>query len=257
MKTTKSILFTFLITVVFAFSGLQSQEKITIVAAANLKPAMDSIITIYKAQNSNSEIQVIYGASGKLYEQISNGAPFDIFFSADMEYPNKLKKNKLTASDVKLYAIGQLVLWSKRMNPNDKQINALLETSIKRISIANPKTAPYGEKAIESMKYYKIYDKIKNKLVYGENITQAMQFVTLGAADIGINALSMVLSPIVKKTKGKYWIIPKESYKPLEQGCVILKQAKENAMATKFYNFISSEKVVDILTYFGYNQKDK
>lgn len=237
------------------FSVAEAQQKITIVAAANLKVALDSITTVFKVQNPNVDARVTYGASGKLFEQISNGAPFDLFFSADMEYPNELKKKKLTASQVKMYATGKLVLWSKKTDPNIKKMNTLLNTNIVKISIANPATAPYGEKAVESLKFYKIYDKVKNKLVFGENINQTAQFATTGAADIGIIALSLVLTPNMKKENGKYYIIPEKSHTPLEQGCVILKHAQGNTNATKFYNFISSKKAAAILKYYGYSTK--
>ena len=256
MKT-KKIIFAVIIPLIFSVFTAQSQTKITIVAAANLKVALDSIITVFKVQNPNDEVQITYGASGKLFEQISNDAPFDIFFSADMDYPTKLKEKKLTVSPVKLYAIGQLVIWSKKIDPNEKQMNSLLDANINKVAIANPATAPYGEKAVESMKYYKMYYKIQPNLVYGENITQAAQFVTFGAADIGITALSLALSPAMKKEKGKYFIIPENSHKPLEQGCVILKHAKENTTALKLYEFISSEQAISILTYYGYTQKEK
>lgn len=257
MKTKKSFFTIAIVVVLYAFSIVQSEQKITVVAAANLKTALDSIVTVFKIQHPGENIQVIYGASGKLFEQISNDAPFDIFFSADMEYPNKLKEKKIAISDVKLYAIGQLAIWSKKTDPNEKQMNSLLDATINKISIANPAIAPYGEKAVESMKYYKVYDKIQSKLVYGENITQAAQFVTIGAADIGIIALSLVLTPAMQKEGGNYYIIPEKSHKPLEQGCVVLKHAKENSGASKFYSFISSPTAIDILTYYGYTQKAK
>lgn len=258
MKTKKTFFIRTLTLVLFMFSGVPlSAQKASIVAAANLKIALDSAITVYKAQNPITEIEVIYGASGKLYEQISNGAPFDIFFSADMDYPEKLKLKGLAISPVKIYAIGQLVIWSKKTDPNEKQMNSLLDANINKIAIANPATAPYGEKAVESMKYYKVYYKIQNKLVYGENITQTAQFVTFGAADIGIVALSLVLTPAMQKEKGKYYVITEKSHKPLEQGCVLLKHAQQNQTANSFFEFISSQTVIDILTYYGYSQKTK
>lgn len=250
----------FAIAVVFllaTFTFVQAQQKITIVAAANLKVALDSLVSVFKADNSGAEILTIYGASGKLFEQISNSAPFDIFLSADMEFPNKLKSQNMAISDVKMYAIGQLVIWSKKIDPNISQINSLLNAKVQKIAIGNPATAPYGEKAVESMKYFQIYDKIKGKLVLGENISQAAQFVTSGAADIGILALSLALTPNLQKEGGKYFVIPQSSHKPLEQGCVILKHAQGNSLATKFFEFISSPKAVNILSKFGYSQKAK
>lgn len=255
MKTRKKYLFNLTTVLLLVFGTVQAQEKVTIVAAANLKIALDSINTVFKIQNPSINSQITYGASGKLFEQISNSAPFDIFFSADMDYPKKLEEKKLTSSKIKMYATGKLVIWSKKTDPNKNKVNSLLGTDIRKIAIGNPATAPYGEKAVESLKYYKIYDKVKSKLVFGENITQATQFITTGNADIGITALSLVLTPNMKKEGGKYYIIPQKSHTPLEQGCVILKKAKGNASAVKFYNFISSKKAIAILKYYGYDTK--
>jgi len=227
------------------------------VVAANLKSAMDSILVIYHQHNPGEIIQVNYGSSGKLYEQIQNGAPFDVFFAANLNYPNKLKASGFGVSKVKTYAVGKLAIWSKKMDPNTAQMNSLLDASIKKIAVANPVTAPYGTKAVESLKHFKLYRKIENKLVYGDNIAQTAQFVAFGAADIGIIALSDALSPKMKKEGGKFYIIPESSYSPLEQGCVILKHGISNPLATKFYDFISTEKVIGILTYYGYSQKTK
>jgi molybdate transport system substrate-binding protein len=251
-KSLFSILVAFML---LAFVTAKAQQKITIVAAANLKVALDSVTTVFKIQYPNIDTQVTYGASGKLFEQISNGASFDLFFSADMDYPNKLKEKNLTASEIKMYATGKLAIWSKKTDPNIKKTNTLLNANIVKISIANPATAPYGEKAVESLKFYKVYDKVKSKLVFGENITQAAQFATTGAADIGIVALSLVLTPNMQKEGGKYYIIPEKSHARLEQGCVILKHGQGNSNAAKFYNFISSKKAAAILKYYGYSTK--
>lgn len=257
MKITKRYLFKLTTLLLLGVGTVQGQQKITIVAAANLKVALDSINTVFKIQNPAINSQVTYGASGKLFEQISNSAPFDLFFSADMDYPRKLEEKKLTASKIKMYATGKLVIWSKKTDPNKSKMNSLLNTDIRKIAIGNPATAPYGEKAVESLKFYKIYDKVKSKLVFGENITQATQFITTGNADIGITALSLVLTPNMKKERGKYYIIPQKSHTALDQGCVILKNAKGNASAVTFYNFISSKKAAAILKYYGYDTKTK
>lgn len=243
--------------IVFSGLNLNAQNKITVVVAANFKSTMDSIITIYEKQNPTDKVQATYGSSGKLYEQIQHGAPFDLFFSADMKYAQKLKDNGFAISKVKTYAIGKIAIWSKKIDPNTLQMNSLLASTVKKISIANPTTAPYGARAVESMKYFKVYDKVKSNLVFGENIAQTAQFVSFGAADIGIIALSDALSDKLKSEGGKFYVIPEKSYTPLEQGCVILKQAKDKATATKFYDFVSSAKAIEIITYFGYSQKAK
>jgi molybdate transport system substrate-binding protein len=252
MKSQIKLLQLFII--LFISTSIFGQQKATVVVAANLKTAMDSILKVYKLKNPNDVIQVTYGASGKFYEQISNGAPFDLFFSADMNFPKQLKNNGFAVSPIKLYAIGRLAIWSKKIDPNTNKMNSLFDGKVKKISIGNPKTAPYGAKTIESLKHYKLYDKVKSNLVFGENISQAAQFVAFGAADIGIIALSDAMSPAMKKERGKYYVIPQESHSLLEQGCVILKHGKANTVAKKFYDYISSEKVIQILTYYGYSQ---
>lgn len=239
----------------FISTSLFSQQKVTVVVAANLKTAMDSILKVYKIKNPKNEIQVTYGSSGKLYEQISNGAPFDLFFSADMNYPRLLKNNGFAITLPKLYAIGRLAIWSKKTDPNAEKMNSLINAKVKKIAIGNPATVPYGAKALESLKHYKLYHKVKSNLVFGENISQTAQFIAFGAADIGIIALSDALSPAMKKERGKYYVVPQESHSPIEQGCVILKHGKGNAAAKQFYDYISSEKAIQILTYYGYSQK--
>lgn len=257
MKIIKRLLSNLAVFLILLSGAVQGQQKVTIVAATNLKIALDSLNTVFKIQNPAINTQVTYGASGKLFEQISNSAPFDLFFSADMDYPLELEKKKFTTSKVKMYAVGKLVIWSKKTDPNLKKMNSILDPGVRKIAIGNPATAPYGEKAVESLKFYKIYDKVKNKLVFGENITQAAQFVTTGNADIGITALSLVLTPNMQKEGGKYYIIPQKSHTLLEQGCVVLKHGKDNPAALKFYSFISSKKAIAILKYYGYDTQTK
>ncbi len=237
------------------FAGFKSpaSQPLSIAAASDMKFAMDSIVAVFKKSNPDVAIQVTYGSSGKFFEQISNDAPYDIYFSADIAYPQKLREKGFAITEPKIYGIGQIVIWSKKNDPNTDKMNALADISIKKIAIANPAHAPYGKRAVESMKFYKIYDQVKSKLVLGENITQTAQFVTLGAADIGIIALSLALSPPMQKEGGKYFIIPEESHQPLKQGYVILKRAKSNSTAIKFADFCESKTAKNILTHFGFS----
>lgn len=240
----------------FIITGCNIQtQKVSIAAASDLKFALDSVISVFQKQYSSQKIEVIYGSSGKFFEQIQYDAPFDLYFSADVSYPQKLKEEGFAISEVKIYGIGRIVIWSKKLDPNIKKMNSLLNTNLNKIAIANPDHAPYGERAQESMIYYKIYERVKNKFVLGENISQAAQFVQLGAADIGIVALSIALSPNMQKEGGKYYVIPEESHKPLEQGYVILKHAKNNPDVVKFYDFMATPKAVAILAHFGFTQK--
>lgn len=232
----------------------QPGEKLLIAAASDLKFALDSILTIYELLYPDAEVKVTYGSSGKLFEQISNGAPFDIFFSADIEYPKKLKQNGLTGSDVRSYGTGRIVIWSKKLDPSAAGMNTLQNSSIAKVAIANPLHAPYGKRADEALRYYGLLPSIKQKLVFGENISQTAQFVTTGAADAGIIALSLALSPAMRREKGSYYLIPEKSHQPLKQGFVILKRAQQNDLARYFGDFIVSSKGSDILSYFGFKQ---
>jgi len=215
---------------------------------------MDSVVAVFSRQNPNITLKVVYGSSGNFFQQISNSAPFDLFFSADIDYPRQLQQQHKTLSDVKLYGNGQLVLWSKTLDPNAEKMNTLLNSSIKKIAIANPAHAPYGKKAEESLRYYQLYDKIKDKLVIGENIAQTAQYAQSGAADIGIIALSLALSPTMQQTGGKYWLIPAASHQPLQQGYVLLPHAKDNTGAEKFAMFFNSPNATAILKNFGFGQ---
>ena len=229
------------------------QEKILIAAASDLKFALDSVITVFKKNNSGT-VDITYGSSGKLFEQISNGAPFDIFFSADINYPKQLQEKGLTASETYAYGVGRIVLWSKKIDPNKDGMKSLRSPSIKKVAIANPAHAPYGKRAEEALNYYKVFEFVKGKLVFGENISQTAQFVTTGAADMGIVALSLAVSPAMKKEGGKYYLIPETSHNRLEQGTVITRHGKGNDLANAFMEFIKSSTAHTILNHFGFTK---
>ena len=232
------------------FSATNCTSALTIVAAANVKPAMDSIVAQYLQLHPESQVQVIYGASGTIYQQITNDAPFDLFFSADMQFPQKLKDKGYVSAGVKCYATGQLALWSLRFDVAQQKESILADPSLHTIAIANPQTAPYGEKAVECLKFYNRYESLKDKLVIGESIAQAAQFVSTQAADIGFVAYSLIAS--LKTNKGYYYILPENTHQSLSQGCVVLKHAQGNVDALRFYDFISDKKVQSIFHYFGY-----
>ena len=229
----------------------QGQGKVLVAAASDLKFALDSVVSVFK-KKSGGAVEVTYGSSGKLFEQISNGAPFDIFFSADIGYPNQLKEKNLTASDNYIYGVGRIVLWSKKLDMEKEGMNTLLQPGIKKIAIANPLHAPYGKRAEEALKFYKMYDAVKSKLVFGENISQAAQFVTTGSADIGIIAYSLALSPNMKKENGKYYLIPENAHRRLEQAVVITKDGKGNEFAQTLLSFVRSDEAKKILAHFGF-----
>jgi molybdate transport system substrate-binding protein len=227
------------------------RKEVLVAAAADLKFAMDSLVKVFSSASADVAVKLVYGSSGNFFEQITNDAPFDLFFSADVDYPQKLEQQHKTLSAVQTYGTGQIVLWSNKLDPTREGMNTLLLPSVTRIAVANPAHAPYGRRAEESLKYYKLYDKVRQKLVTGENISQTAQFVSTGAADIGIIALSLALSPQLQK-EGKYWLIPETSHQPLRQGYVLLQHAKGNEGVQKFATFIASAKARAILEHFGF-----
>lgn len=230
------------------------KPEVVVAAAADLKFAMDSLVSVFSKAHPDLSLKVVYGSSGNFFQQIGNGAPFDLFFSADIEYPKRLQTQHLTLSDVQLYGIGQLVLWSKSLDPAVAKMNTLLDPAVRKIAIANPAHAPYGQRAEEAIRHYQLYDKIKAKLVMGENIAQTAQYAQSGAADIGIIALSLALSPAMQQSGGKYWLIPADAHQPLEQGFVLLPHAKDNQGANAFMNFIATPEARVILKSFGFSR---
>jgi molybdate transport system substrate-binding protein len=231
--------------------SLHLQNEILVAAAADLQFAMDSLTKVFGELNPGIVIRPTYGSSGNFFAQIGNGAPFDIFFSADMDYPRKLEEQHLTFGPVKQYAIGQIVLWSKKIDPAKDEMNTLLDSGIAKIAIANPAHAPYGQRARESLLFYNLFDRVKDRLVLGENISQTAQFVESGAADIGIIALSLARSPAMQRQGGRYWLIPGKSHQSLRQGYTLLQHGRENEGAKKFADFIGTTKALSILKYFG------
>lgn len=236
-----------------AWVHASAQDRILIAAASDLKFALDSLVSKFKERNSG-KVEVTYGSSGKLTEQTLSGAPFDIFFAADISFPKKLKDAGKVSSDIYEYARGHLVVWSKKIDPSIAQMRSLRGSSVRKIAIANPQHAPYGKRAVESLNHYGLYESIQGKLVYGENISQAAQFVSAGAADIGIIALSLALSPNMKRENGKYFLIPEESHQPLIQGVVITDRAKDNELASAFFLYVKSDAAIEILNYFGFSR---
>jgi molybdate transport system substrate-binding protein len=225
-------------------------QSISIAAAADLRNALDDITKLYKENHKDVKVDVIFGSSGNFYQQIVNQAPFDLFFSADVSFPNKLDEQKLISGKPVIYAIGHLVLWSAAKDVS-KGLDLLKSGDIKKISIANPEIAPYGKRAVETLKYFNLYELIKDKIVKGDNVSQAAQFVLTGNAEVGIIALSLALSPEMS-SKGKYFLIDEKSYSKLEQAYVILKKSEKKKELLSFVKFLDSQKVKDIFNKYGF-----
>jgi len=233
--------------------GQKNAAPIRIAAASDLKFALDSVISVFQLRHA-ATIQPIYGSSGKLFEQILNGAPFDIYLSADILYPEEISKKGQAASEVYPYAVGRLVLWSRKINTEERGIQAMTDSGVKKIAIANPRHAPYGQRAQEVLIHYGLFEGIERQLVFGENISQTAQFVTTGAADIGIIALSLALSPAMKRYTNSYYLIPEESHQPLIQGGVITKYGSGKNQVKLFFEFLKSETSVAILQEYGFTK---
>ena len=240
---------------IFGFSvPVQAGDNILIAAASNLRFAMHEICHDFQEQNSSIQTKVSYGSSGNFFAQISQGAPFDIFFSADATYPELLEKEGLTAKGTqKVYAVGKIVLWVPKVSKvdSDKGLQAVTFSEVKKLAIANPRHAPYGRAAEESLRYYGLWEEVKEKLIYGENISQTAQFVHTGAADAGIIAMSLAISPRMLND-GRYWVIPDKSHSDIEQIYVVLKKGKGKKSIRKFLDFIHGEKGGNILSRYGF-----
>ena len=224
---------------------------VTIAAAADLKYALDSLVTIFNRQHPQAKVTAVYGSSGKFYEQLRHGAPFDLFFSADSDYPRRLQQAGLTAGVPTPYALGRLVLWSKKLNPSAKGIKTLLDPQVQHVAIANPTHAPYGRLAEEVLRHYKLYDQVKPKLVLGENIGQAAQYAATGAADVGLLAYALALSPELRRA-GRFYLIPAAAHSPLQQSFVVLKRASGNATAAAFATFMATPAARQALKKYGF-----
>ncbi len=232
-----------------------ADEKILIAAAANLNPVMDEICKGFEKAYPTIDVKVSYGSSGNFFAQIKQGAPFDIFFSADTTYPARLEEEGLAVKgEGKIYAFGSIVLWMPKnsaLNPR-KGLPVVLDQKVKKLAIANQRLAPYGMAAEEALRYYGLWEKVQDKLVFGESISQTAQFVQSGAADAGIIALSQAISPKME-SDGDYWVISTESYNKLGQAYVVLQRGKDKPGVRKFLEFVQGKKGEKILSQHGYS----
>ena len=227
-------------------------DEITIAAAADLTFAFKNVGEKYQEQ-TGTQVKLSFGSSGN-FSQIQNGAPFDLFFSADISYAKKLEDAGLTEpGSLTEYAIGKIVLWAPSNSKVDMSagLSALRDPAINKIAIANPEHAPYGRAAVAAMTHEGVYDQVKGKIVLGENISQTAQFVQSGNADIGIIALSLAMAPAMKD-KGEYFEIAADDYPPIEQAAVILKSSHKKGLARKFLAFIKSADIATLMQRYGF-----
>ena len=233
----------------------QSPTEIFVAAAADLKFAMEEMIREFQKTHPEIAVKVSYGSSGNFYFQLSNQAPFDLFFSADIGYPRKLSEQGLILPGTEFfYAVGRLVIWVPKSSPVDVErlkMEAVRHESVHHIAIANPKHAPYGKAAESALRSAGLWEAAQPKIVLGENVSQALQFIQSGNAEIGIVALSLAMAPAIKD-QGRYWQIPLDTYPRIEQGGVILKRAKDPEAAQSFREFVTGSKGRTVLKTYGF-----
>ena len=227
--------------------------ELKVAAAADLTFAFKDVAARFKKQTGNG-LKLTYGSSGNFFAQIQNGAPFDLFFSADVGYPQKLEAAGLTErGTIYDYASGKLVIWVPNASKLDlsRGLSVLLDPGIRKIAVANPLHAPYGVAAVAALRHDGIYDKVKDKLVLGENISQTAQFVQSGNADVGLLALSLAVAPAMKTT-GRYVEIPASDYPPLIQAGVVLKSSRNKELANQFLKFLKEPGTVALMAQYGF-----
>jgi molybdate transport system substrate-binding protein len=229
-------------------------KEITVAAAADLSVALKEIAANYEKQ-TGAQVKLSFAASGALTQQIQNGAPFDLFFSADMDYPRQLiAAGDADGATLYRYAVGTLVLWAPTGSPLDPEhqgIKVLSDPSVKKIAIANPQHAPYGRAAVAALKHFGVYEQVQERLVMGENVSQAAQFVESGNAQVGLIALAHAV-PLAMRGEGKFWKVPVEAYPALDQGVVVISRSQHKREAAAFVDYIKTKDAADVMRRYGF-----
>jgi molybdate transport system substrate-binding protein len=234
-------------------SAAHAADEIVVAAAADLQFVMPELVQQFEKE-TGQKVRVSFGSSGNFASQIQNGAPFDLFFSADLNYPKQLDAAGLIEpGSVYHYADGRIVLWTLKSSGVDvsRGMAVLLDSKIHKVAIANPEHAPYGRAAVAALKRENLYAGVQDKIVLAENISQTAQFVDSGSAEVGIVALSLVVAPTVRD-KGNYFTIPESDYPVIEQGCAILKSSPHKQAAKQFLEFVKTQAAVALLKQFGF-----
>ena len=238
----------------FFFLNEAIADEIKIAVASNFYPTMKELVTHFESITPNSDttnnIVLISGSSGKHYAQILNGAPFDLFFSADKLRPNMLEKEEVFNNQSRFtYALGRLALWSPFNEYVDSDGQVLYNDDFRFLAIANPKIAPYGVASKETLTSMNLWQDMEEKLVRGENIAQTFQFAKSGNAKLGFVSYSQILS-LNSSSEGSYWLVPQSMYQPIEQQAILL---KDSSLGKDFLSFIKSNEALDIIKRNGYD----
>lgn len=227
-------------------------DTLTVAVAANAEYVFNELATEFKKE-SGQDLKPVINSSGKFVTQIVNGAPYDVFLSADMEFPEKLFQQGYAMAAPKPYAYGALVVWTMKDIDVRNWQSALTAPAVQKIAMANPQTAPYGREAMKALAKAGLDKTLSTKLVTGESIAQTNQYIYSAVADVGLTAKSVVLAPDMKG-KGKWVEVPRDLYEPIAQGAVILKHGQEtnSKLALQFYAFLYSDKARAIFDRYGY-----
>jgi molybdate transport system substrate-binding protein len=253
MSWRRFLLLSTMTAVALAQSSAASAQELAIAAASDLQAVFPAVVAQFE-KSSGHHVQVTYGSSGNFVAQIQNGAPFDLFFSADLEYAKRLESTGLAEpGSLYEYAVGKIVLWTRRDSGIDvtRGVAVLRDDRVRKIAIANPQHAPYGRAAVAALKHEGVHDAIQSKIVLGENISQTAQFVQSGNADVGIIALSLALAPKAKEM-GTFAEIPVGSYPPIAQAAVIVNASKNKALARDFLAFMKRPETIALMQSFGF-----
>jgi len=228
-------------------------QPLRIAAASDLQAALPGLAAQFE-KDTGHRVAITFGSSGNFFTQLQNGAPFDLFLSADIDYPRQLERDgRAETGSVYEYATGRIVLWTRNESPIDltRGLIVLTDPAVHKIAIANPEHAPYGRAAIAALRHEQVYERVQSKLVRGENISQAAQFVQSGNADVGIVALSVALAPAMKNS-GRFVEIPERFYPPIDQAAVVVAASRQKAVAHQFVEFLKQPASVRTLQSFGF-----
>lgn len=231
-------------------ASLHASDPVRIAAAADLRYAMDEIMAKYREAHPDANVEAVYGSSGRMTTQIINGAPYDLFFSADMAYLQRLEEEGLTATESTIHATGRIVLWSNTLDAASLTLEDLRADSIRRIAIAQPRHAPYGQRAQEALESAGVWQDVQHKLVFGENIAHAAQMTESGAAQVGIIALSLARFPDL--ARHGHHLIDDALHPPLTQGYVVTRRGGDKAEAQAFADFMTTDDAREIMAYYGF-----
>jgi molybdate transport system substrate-binding protein len=232
--------------------GHAKAQGLSVAAASDLQSVLPVIVASFEKETGRT-VTTIFGSSGNFFTQIQNGAPFDVFLSADIDYPTRLEAlGSVVRGSVLQYATGHLVLWSRNDSGVDvkRGFAVLDDPRVQHIAIANPDHAPYGRGAVAALRHEGLYDRVQAKLVFGENISQTAQFAQTGNADVGLVGLSLALSPVMKAS-GSYWEIPTTSYPPIVQAAAVVSSSKQKPLAQQFLQFLKRDSTVRVLQSYG------